>query len=229
MNTYDELMASRKRCRICMETDPGEIHNGDEFDFDRPVISYWSQWLGHQKPSLLIVGQDFGNVGYFLKYRGDDDPKSKTNDNLWDLLSKAGVTVKKAPGRDQAAPVFLTNSILCLKCGPMSAKIKARWVDACAQNHLLSLTNYLNAPIVVGMGVWGWRAVRHVFQLVDTPRRIMLAAGCSWKTLAGTRVFPVGHCSDLGMRNRPREQQELDWQKIGAALRELPPAQLPLS
>jgi len=225
MQTYDELVASRKNCRICIQTDPGKIHNGVEFGFDPQVISYWSQWLGHKTPKLLIVGQDFGDVGYFKRYQGADEPKNKTNENLRELLSEAGLEVEKAPDRDETSPVFLTNSILCLKEGRMNAPVKQRWVDACAQHHLLPLTNYLNAPIVVGMGANGWSAVRQVFPLVTPPAiipEITRAAGSSWVTKAGTRIFPVVHCSNLGFRNRRRDQQVSDWQKIGAALQALP-------
>jgi hypothetical protein len=221
MSTYEELVMRGKMCRLCMHTDPDKIHNGYEFDFDPPVISYWSQWLGHQQPHILIVGQDFGNVEYFRKYRGVDEPRNETNENLWKLLFEAGIKVGKAPDCDSSAPVFLTNSILCLKSGAMNAPIKERWVDACAQNHLFSLTSYLNPSIVVGMGTMGWRAVRRVFQLAGTPQAIKLAAGGSWSTLTRARIFAVVHCSRLGILNRPWPQQVADWQKIGTTLRKL--------
>jgi hypothetical protein len=53
-----------------MDRNPGKIHAGATFDFDPDVISYWSQWLGHPHPQILIVGQDFGDIEYFNKYRG---------------------------------------------------------------------------------------------------------------------------------------------------------------
>jgi hypothetical protein len=204
-----------------MQADPGEIHNGDEFDFDPYVVSYWSQWLGHPTPLLLIVGQDFGTVEYFRCHQGRDEPRNETNENLWKLLTEAGVKIEKAPHRDHTARVFLTNSILCLKAGKMSDAIRPRWVDACAQNHLLPLANYLKAPIVIGMGAKGWRAVRKVLQLPHTPPQILRAAGGLWNTPAGTRVFAVVHCSNLGIRNRSWLQQVADWRRIGDAVREL--------
>jgi len=204
-----------------METHPGEIHNGDEFDFDPPVVSHWSQWLGHLTPLLLIVGQDFGTVEYFRWHQGRDELHNETNENLWKLLTEAGVKVEKAPHRDPTTRVFLTNSILCLKAGKMNASIRPRWVNACAQNHLLPLANYLNAPIIVGMGAQGWRAVRSVLQLTHTPPKIMCAAGGSWNAPTGTRTFAVVHCSNLGIRNRSWPQQVADWRRIGDAVREL--------
>jgi hypothetical protein len=216
--TYEELVAFRRTCRICMERNAEEIHNGSEFDFDPPVVSYWSQWLGHRRPSLLIVGQDFGNVAYFIRHRGMDEPENETNENLRKLLLEAGIKTGKAPEPDPAAPVFLTNSILCLKSGSMSARIKERWVDACAQNHLASLIRYLKPKVVVAMGKMGWRGVRRVFSLSQAPPAIKEAAGQSWEIDTGTRLFAVVHCSRLGMLNRPWCQQVEDWQRIGASL-----------
>jgi uracil-DNA glycosylase len=221
--TYEELVGFRKTCRVCMERSAEEIHNGSEFAFDPPVISYWSQWLGHRQPYLLIVGQDFGNVSYFIRHRGMDGPENETNENLRKLLLEAGIKAEKAPDADPAVPVFLTNSILCLKSGPMNAPIKERWVDACAQNHLASLIRYLNPKIIVAMGKMGWRAVRRVFALAQAPPAITVAAGQSWGLETGTRVFPVVHCSGLGMVNRPWPQQVADWQRIGAALGKVDP------
>jgi len=111
------LMVARKACRICVERSPGRIRSCGEFDFDPEVVSHWEQWLGHRTPKLLLVGQDFANVDYFVRYRGHDEPHNATNDNLQKLLAAAGIEVKDAPEFDPAAPVFATNSILCVKEG----------------------------------------------------------------------------------------------------------------
>ena len=210
------LVERRKACRVCMTRNPGEIHNGSEFDFDPAVVSYWSQWLGNPRPRLLIVGQDFGNVGYFQRFSGVDEPRNATNDNLRRLLAEAGFTVGIAPTADVDAPIFLTNSILCLKSGSMSGPIKDPWVRACATLHLVPLLKYLRPPVVVGMGK-GWLAVRTALGLKDAPNLMSQAAGRSWKT-KDHFVFAVGHCSGLGLVNRSMQQQVLDWRAIGFTL-----------
>jgi uracil-DNA glycosylase len=208
-----------------MEKDHGKIHNGAEFDFDPTVVSYWSQWLGHQKPKVLVVGQDFGSVGYFTEptHRGTDDTESVTNQNLRELLHHAGISVGNPPTFDESAPVFLTNSILCLKEGTMKSAVKTRWVDACAKKHLSPLAEYLRAPIVVSMGSHAWRATRTLFHLSAAPPKITQAAGSSWLAADGTHVFPVCHCGPLGVANRQLSKQVADWQRIGVAVRELGP------
>ncbi len=217
MMEFETLIAARKGCRICVERSPGKIRSCAEFDFDPDVVSHWEQWLGHRSPKLLVVGQDFGNVDYFVRCRGRDEPNNKTNENLYRLLTAAGIAVEHPSRRDSGAPVFLTNSILCIKEGAMNAPILASWVDACSEQHLLPLIRFLSPPIVVGMGNAGWRAVRRVFSLHHAHQLISRAAGSCWIAEDQTRIFAVGHCGPLGIINRPWQQQLSDWRQIGAA------------
>jgi uracil-DNA glycosylase len=218
MEQFETLIAARKACRICVERSPGRIRSCAEFDFDPHVVSHWELWLGHRNPNLLVVGQDFGNVGYFVRNQGRDEPNNKTNENLYRLLTEAGVDVKHPSERDLTARVFLTNSILCIKEGMMNGPILASWVDNCSERHLLPLVRYLKPPVVVGMGGAGWRAVRRICGLSHAPEQISHAAGSSWIAENQTRVFAVGHCGPLGVINRPWPQQLADWRAIGAAV-----------
>jgi uracil-DNA glycosylase len=222
MEEYRALVAARKACRICIERSPGKIRSCAEFEFDPEIVSHWELWLGHKRPKLLAVGQDFGNIDYFVRNRGRDEPNNKTNDNLHKLLVEAGFSVTKPPQLDRTAPVFLTNSILCIKEGAMNAAVRSSWVSACAEQHLRPLVRYLKPPVVVGMGNCGWRAVRRVFALADTPERISDAAGKSWTAADQTRVFAVGHPGPLGIINRRWPQQLADWRRIGQAVAEAP-------
>jgi uracil-DNA glycosylase len=215
---YETLVAARKACRICVERSPGKIRNGADFDYDPELVSLWEQWLGHKSPKLLVVGQDFGNVDYFVRNRGRDDPDNKTNDNLWRLLAEAGIRAKHPRERDADTPVFLTNSILCLKEGAMSGPIRAGWVNECTRQHLVPLLGWLKPAVVVGMGNYGWRAARQAFALDTAPRSISTAAGSAWTAADGTRVFAVGHCGPLGLINRPWPHQAADWRRVGAAV-----------
>jgi hypothetical protein len=215
---FETLIAARKACRICLERSPGKLRSGAEFTFDPAVVSHWEQWLGHRNPILLAVGQDFGNVAYFVRHRGRDDPRNPTNRNLHKLLTAAGIAVSDPGERDPEARVFLTNAILCLKQGKMSGAIRTSWIDSCTDNHLLPLTRLLKPPVIVGMGRAGWRAVRRAFALEAAPQRIAQAAGCCWSTAERTRIFAVGHPGPLGLINRPWPQQLADWRRIGAAV-----------
>ena len=204
-----------------MALDPGKIHPGASFDFDPDVVSYWSQWLGHPEPRIVIVGQDFGDVGYFKRHRGADELDNKTNNNLHRLLLHAGLTPRQPPQEDRTTPVFLTNAILCLKEPPMNRPIQPRWARSCAVHHLRPLIRKLGPSIVVAMGAHGWQAVRHALGLEDGPRTIGTAAGQVWTADAGTLVFAVGHCGPLGLANRAWPRQLEDWSRIGDALKQV--------
>jgi hypothetical protein len=216
--SYDQLVRVRKGCQVCTVGGSSSLCNGSSFDFDPEVVSHWSQWLGHQRPKLVIVGQDFSNLDYFKKNRGRDDPASPTNHNLRKLLAEARIAVGPPPGKDLAARVYLTNSVLCLKAGGMSDSIRDTWVRDCAHRHLAPLLDHLRAPAVVAMGRQAWRAVQHLFPNTGLPRGIKEAAGKSWMSPSGTGVFAVGHCSGLGLISRPWQDQLTDWREIGLFL-----------
>jgi hypothetical protein len=197
---------------------PCWLRNGSSFDFDADVVSHWSQWLGDQRPRLLVVGQDFSGVEYFERNRGRDDPARPTNRSLRDLLAEAGIEAGPPPANDPAAPVYLTNSVLCLKPGAMSGPVRTGCVRNCARNHLAPLLHHLRPQAVVAMGGRTWRAVREVFPGTGLPGGIKEAAGRSWTSPSGCRVFAVGHCGGLGLASRPWQQQLADWRKIGRAI-----------
>jgi hypothetical protein len=218
MDEYRALVAARKACRICVERSPGRIRSCAEFHYDPDVVSHWELWLGHKNPRLLVVEQDFGNVDYFVRNRGRDDPGNKTNENLWKLLAEAGIIARHPREADADTRVFLTNSVLCLKEGTMSAPVRASWVATCTEQHLLPLLAWLKPPVAVGMGSCGWRAVRQAFALAEAPRPISAAAGGRWMSADRTRVFAVGHCSPLGLINRSWPEQVADWRRVGEAV-----------
>ncbi len=216
--TFGELVRARKDWRLCVDGGSSQLCNGNSFDFDPDVVSHRSQWLGHQRPSLLVVSQDFSGTDYFERNLGRDDPTSPTNLSLRDLLAHAGIAAGPPPARDHEAPVYLTNSILCLKPGAKSGPIRNGWVRNCARHHLAPLLDHLRPQAVVAMGGPAWRAVQEVFPSTGLPGAIMDAAGKSWILPVRCGVFPVGHCSGLGLANRPWQQQLADWREIGRFL-----------
>jgi uracil-DNA glycosylase len=224
VDEYAALVSARKACRICVEQSPGRIRSCAEFAYDPDVVSHWEQWLGHKRPRLLVVGQDFGNVAYSVRHQGRDEPHNKTNDNLQKMLAAAGIVTRDPPDADPEAPVFMTNSILCLKKGRMDRPILASWVDACTERHLRPLLRLLRPPVVVGMGNCGWRAVRRALGLDGAPRQVSQAIGGDWRAADGTRVFAVVHCGPLGLTTRGWPEQLADWRRIGKAIGILPAA-----
>jgi hypothetical protein len=233
MDMYEALVAARKQCTICVNQYRGEIENGSKYSFDPNVVSYWSQWLGNRTPKLVIVGNDFGNIDYFERNDGRDECNNPTNDNLKKLLNEADIPVTKAPEPDHEAPVYLTNSVLCLKAGDMNAPLRTGWVRECTRHHLVPLVRYLKPLVVVGMGGLGWAAVRMLYwsSLQHTSEKISRVAGCQWTVDDGIVVFAVGHCGWQGINGptgRPWEQQVRDWRLIGETVRRLSASKLPV-
>jgi hypothetical protein len=211
----ESLVLARRNCRLCMNSHPGTIQNGAEFDYDPRVVSHWSQWLGDLQPQLLVIGQDFGDLAYFERFRGRDDPQSTTNQNLFDLLIKAGFQPKPPPTKDVTSGVFLTNSLLCFKTSKgMSSTVKKHWSQTCTTFHLQPLIRVLIPKAIVALGGPAWESLREMFSLRSAPARIREAAGGHWTT-KNSEIFAMGHCGGLGRANRCRELQSEDWRRMG--------------
>jgi Uracil DNA glycosylase superfamily len=221
------LMDARKKCRLCMSSHPGAIRNGSEFHFDPDVVSHWSQWLGDLQPKLLVVGQDFGDTLYFEKYQGSDDPRSRTNENLHELLIAAGFKPKPPPLNDVHSGVFLTNSILCFKvpktrgdgkaASGMGDSIQSSWSAKCAKAHLWPLIKSLNPQGIVALGGPAWKSVSDLFDIREAPPAITQAAG-KWWNVGRIQIFAAAHCGPKRHLFRSREVQLEDWRRIGSIL-----------
>lgn len=221
--TYDELVEARRVCNICMQRDPEELRNPSSFEFDRPIVSYWSQWMGHQSPELLIVGQDFSDIGFFEKFRGDDEADCDTNRHLQARLADAGYTGISL-GRDPAAPIYLANAVLCLKRGKVDRPVKDRWIRNCATTHLTKLIAFLRPLAVVATGRAAWNATLVASKLSDAPERLGAAIDSRrpyFSTLPvydGIAFFAASHTSGKAVMNRGTARQIEDWKSIGGYL-----------
>ncbi len=219
MTEFEALIAARKACRICVERSPGKIRSCAEFDFDPDVVSHWEQWLGHRNPKLLVVGQDFGNVGYFVRCRGRDEPNNKTNENLYRLLTAAGLSVRHPSQRDVFAPGFSDQLHFVHQRRrnefAHSVELGGRLLRAAsAAAHFISRSRRSSSAwgMPDGARCDGYSRCRM------RRRQISRAAGSDWFGGDDTRVFAVGHCGPLGLINRPWPQQLSDWRRIGMAV-----------
>ena len=121
LQAYCDLVASRKTCSLCCGlTNPGTIECRQ---FDSDQIGPWSRWQGCLDTEVLVVGQDWGDIDFFLKGQGLDPDKNPTNDNLRELLASIGFHIGR-PGEAQEQVLFFTNLILCLKKGGLQAPVQ---------------------------------------------------------------------------------------------------------
>jgi uracil-DNA glycosylase len=217
---YAALVRACKGCRACTGLiNAAECGNGFH---DSDHIGPWSLWQGNLNADLLIVGQDWGDTGYFMVNRGHEKPGNRTNETLRTLLRSVGIEISAPDANDAGGgAVFLTNAVLCLKGGGMQAKTRPDWFANCGAR-FLKPTIALIAPIVIV--TLGERAYRAVTGAYGVPRVAFRTAveepdGFALPDISA-RWFPMYHCGARILNtHRPLTQQRRDWERVERALR----------
>jgi hypothetical protein len=201
--------------------------------YDSDEVGPWTRWAGDLDADLMVVGQDWGGVPYFVANRGFDQPGNPTNDALAQLLARIGRPLPTLPTPNQNAEaqqrhrrcgVFLTNASLWLKSGGLSAPVKGTWFREAAAPFLLEQIAIVQPRVVVALGACAYRAILHAYEIPvpSGPHRNVVNAregvpldgtGCS------TLLFGVYHCGAKIQRTlRPLVEQRRDWDRIAQAL-----------
>ena len=76
-DSYKELACQRKGCSLCHG-----LVNPSTMEFDSEEIGPWSRWQGNLNTDILVIGQDWGNVGYYTKNKGMDSDSEMTCRNI---------------------------------------------------------------------------------------------------------------------------------------------------
>jgi hypothetical protein len=173
----------------------------------------------------MIVGQDWGDVAYFIRNEGFDDLKNRTMQTLERLLRGVGLRISLSAYNTKPIGIrlFLTNAILCLKKGGMTASVDDRWAKNCRTRFLRKQIEIIQPRVVVALGQVAYKSVAMGFDLrapagpyrpiVEDKKGIVLSNG--------SRLFGVYHCAP-GVINRTRcfSEQLRDWRRVAKALRE---------
>lgn len=213
---YRQVVADRKACRLC--TSLG-LTNPSTLEFDSDEIGPWTLWQGRLDAEVLVVGQDWGDVGFFLNHAGNEvGVPFPTNKALRQLLDSAGIEIPPPRVDPRAGAVFFTNAVLCLKKSGLQAKVQPAWFQNCA-GFLQRQIAIVSPIVVVALGYQAYRAVCRAFGLPAlSTLRDAVALGVSAKLPNGAKLIAVYHCGNRGMRARPFEQQKSDWQRVRRAL-----------
>jgi len=173
----------------------------------------------------MVVGQDWGDVNYFLKWKGFDDPKNATNLNLVKLLRSVGINIAPSSNVDQTGEIFLTNAILCLKQGGLQGPVEDEWFQNCGKKFLKPLIEIIAPKIVVALGKQAFKAILEAYDIPyawpSTYKTVVVREGQAGgkKLPGGVLLFPVYHCgSKVINMTRDMKAQLNDWKPIKLAL-----------
>jgi uracil-DNA glycosylase len=216
---YAELVAARKTCRRC----DGLCNPNDKSvrRFDSDEIGPWSRLHGDLNARLMIVGQDWGDVDYSKKFKGRDDLKNRTMQNLQLILDDNSLSFDVLSYSDSSRGLFLTNSVLCLKSNGMTSAIDPTWVENCGKHFLRQQIEIVKPRVVVGMGKHAFHAVLRAFALPAIPLKDAIHDRNGVEIQKNTLLFACYHCSPgtIG-RNRDLQTQKHDWTRIATALKQ---------
>ena len=211
---YQALVGARKACRRCPALINPAVACGGRFDSE--TLGPWTDWHGDLAAVVMVVGQDWGDVSYFEKTGGIDNPKNPTNVALNALLTVIGFPIGTSRHAVADSRVFLTNAILCLKDGGLQRPVKRKWFANCGNAFLRPIIDMVQPRVAVCLGEQSYRGVMSAFsfsvrgtfrQAVENPTGSLLTGG--------TRAFAVYHCGRLVQNtHRPLALQRADWQRI---------------
>jgi len=218
---YRELVRERRCCRLCENLVNPADPSISKFDSDE--IGPWSRWQGSLSPELLVVGQDWGDVDYYVARRGREETAGNpTNDNLARLLNSIGFECGSPGSNAPDSRLFFTNLVLCLKSGGLQAPVEAGWFTNCTREFFAELLDILRPTVVVALGLRPTRAILAHFEIEAAPggRLSDLVEGGPYRIPDSSSVlFPVFHCGARGVnQNRSFESQVRDWARIEAWL-----------
>jgi len=222
--SYLALVERRRRHRFPEGLlNPSEIEGGR---FDSDHLGPWSRWQGDLRARVLIVGQDWGDLPYFLKNKGVDDEREQTCTNLRAMAHAAGWDLG-SPRSPNPQPLYFTNAVLGIRAanGKSGAPLTA-WIDD-SLPFMVEIIDLIQPKVVVSLGTAAYRSTRLALYGRTRDDRIPIGAALGQVHHLGLiqrpgkpAWFPYYHCGPLGLVNRSRELQIQDWEQLGAWVRQ---------
>lgn len=212
---YNRLVAKRKECSLCQNLrNPASIEDGK---WDSDQIGPWSLWQANLNAEIVVVGQDWGDISYFTKYRGRDQPSGNpTNENLQKLLMKIGIEIRK-PRDQQDHVVFFTNLILCLKTGGLQGRVEDYWFNNCSRTFFIPLIEIIRPKVIIALGKKVSESILQLYGISYSKSAAFhkMLAQSPYRLTNSTSFFPLYHCGAGGVnRNRSMTEQDQDWSKV---------------
>jgi hypothetical protein len=210
---YNQLVQQRKQCELCK--DHG-MTNSSQLDYETESIGKWSDWQSSLDAKIIIAGQDWGTVDYWIKQKGIDSENNRTNETLRQLCLILGYEIGTVTMPIKQKDLFFTNAVLCLKSGDMSSQLPAKVYSNCNNSFLKPLISLINPKYIIAIGSKAYKNI-----LIADGERLSeiskLSEVCGQQPIKlgyGTHLFPVFHCGGLGLANRQIGKQFEDWKNI---------------
>lgn len=210
---YNQLILSRKSCSECKGlVNPSRIENGS---FDSVEIGPWTRWQGNLDADVMLIAQDWGHVGNFIKLRGVDID-SETNKTLKRLFEIAGLQLTLPRSNERVSLYFFTNAILCLKEGSDQAPVRREWYSNCGPRFLKPLIEIIKPKVIICLGERAYNAVMSSYGRNPGTFRAAVDTHIPKMLNESIAVFAVYHCGRrIRNTHRNEQQQETDWRQIG--------------
>ena len=191
--------------------------------YDSNQIGPWSRWQANLNAAFLVVGQDWGDVSYFRKWEGRDQPcENRTNENLQALLKHIGVQIGK-PSESQNQVIFFTNLILCLKQGGLQAPVEDDWFINCTRGFLKPLIEIIKPKAILALGKKVSESIleQHNIEYPKSKKLFEIMHRSLYAITDSTVLFPLYHCGAGSInRNRLLPDQKNDWSRITEWMKE---------
>ena len=210
---YAKLVKKRKEYKFTEGLiNPSQIEEG-KYDKEEH-LGPWSVWQGNLDAKIILIGQDWGDINYYIENKGYDTDNNPTNRNLVELFKLIGINVGYPSKPNHFAPVFFTNSILGIKKdGGMSGKIKSFWARESTQHFLVPLLKIISPSVIITLGSYAYGEIAYLYGLSATSLKYLVVSN-PVKLNDGKTLYAFFHCGGLGIANRNFLLQCKDWQSI---------------
>lgn len=215
---YRELVDHRKKCHACSGlTNLSVLDTGT---FDSGQIGGWSLWQGNLDSSLMVVGQDWGDIRCCRQNDGHEPSSNPTNETLRDLLASIGICIEPPTRHDNGGgTLFFTNAILCLKTGGLQSEVHSDWFSNCGRRFLKPLVEIVRPKILVTLSEFAYSAIAVEFGLRLLPFKAAVETEGGFQIGEMTTLHPAYHCGRRILNtHRPLAKQLEDWARIGRTI-----------
>jgi DNA polymerase len=204
-------------CASLNLTNPSKCHDGI-YD-NTGHIGPWTQWQDNLDAELMVVGQDWGGVDYFIDNEGLEQDDNETNTRLIELLACVGIQID-LPINTTERPLYFTNAAICLRRGRLTGPVSSRWFSNCGPLFLRPQVELVKPKVVVTLGYHAYGAVCKSFGVAPAQRMRDAIQREPERLPNGSVLVPVYHCGKNGQRSRSMNEQKQDWKRVLTVLQE---------